>query len=189
MSDGVHGRVSVWVDGRRVLVPAALLERQEDGSYCLPLDLGQLQRLAGVEDDAVVVPVIEERLIVTKRRRTTGRVRVNKTVEEREEIVDVPLLDEQIEVERVRVDRLVDAAPPVRQEGDDLVVPLLEEVLVVEKRLLLKEEIRLRKRTRLVHKPQRVVLRSERAEIERLDENQDEDEGQAGEEPEEGGGR
>lgn len=118
-----------------------------------------------------VIPVLEEELEVgTRRVETGGGVRVDKTVEEREASIDEPLTKEEVEVERVAVDRAVDGPVAVRYEGDTMIVPVLEEVLVVEKRLVLKEEIRITRRRSEVHAPQRVVLRREHATVERIGE-------------------
>ena len=73
----------------------------------------------------------------------TGGVRLVKKVTEHEETVDLPLLRADVQVERVPINRVVLEAPPSRQEGDTLIVPILEEVLVTEKRLMLKEEVRI----------------------------------------------
>jgi stress response protein YsnF len=63
----------------------------------------------------------------------------------------------------------VDAVPPVREEGDTTVISIVEEVLVVERRLVLKEEIRLRRvRTTERHR-ETVTLREQQAVIERSD--------------------
>jgi uncharacterized protein (TIGR02271 family) len=83
-------------------------------------------------------------------------------------VVDLPLEKEEVEVERVAVGRVVETAPEIRREGDTLIVPLVEEVLVVEKRLVLREEVRVTTRRSQTRQPQRVMLRSEEAEIERL---------------------
>ena len=48
-----------------------------------------------------------------------------------------------LHVERIPVDRLVTEAPPPRQEGDTLIVSIVEERLVVEKRLYVIEEVRI----------------------------------------------
>jgi uncharacterized protein (TIGR02271 family) len=71
-----------------------------------------------------------------------GRVRIDKTVEivPHEAAIDVGT--DRVEVERVAVDQQVDAPPKVRQEGDTLVVPVVEEVLVVTKRYRIIEEVR-----------------------------------------------
>jgi stress response protein YsnF len=79
--------------------------------------------------------------------------------------VDQPLHSEEVEVERVAINRFVEAPPPVRQEGDTTIIPLLEEVLIVEKRLLLREEVHIKKLSKEVHEPQEVLLREERVEI------------------------
>ena len=114
-----------------------------------------------------VVPVAEERLDVgTRRIETDSGIRVHKTVDERVQLIDEPLTKDELSVERVPVDRYVDEPVSVRYEGDTMVVPVLEEVLVVEKRLLLKEEVRITRRTQEYRNPQRVTLRREHAEVE-----------------------
>jgi len=50
-----------------------------------------------------------------------------------------------------------------------MIVPLLEEVLVVEKRLMLREEVRISKRRNETHRPQTVTLRKEDVNVERLE--------------------
>ena len=108
-----------------------------------------------------------EELEVGKRTVETGRVQISKRVHEREEVVDVPLLREEVEIQRVAVNRVVEGPVAIRQEGDTTIVPVVEEVLVVEKRLMLKEELRITKRRVEEHRPQRVTLRSEDATVER----------------------
>lgn len=72
--------------------------------------------------------------------------------------LDYPLYTEQAGVERVPVNRLVDNEPQTRQEGDVTIIPVVEEVLVVEKRLLLKEEIHIRRTRNPVREPRRVIM-------------------------------
>jgi uncharacterized protein (TIGR02271 family) len=115
-----------------------------------------------------VIPVIEEEVEVSKRKVETGVTRITKKVHEREEVIDEPLLQEEVHVDRIPVNRYVDEPVPVRQEKDKTIVPVFEEVLVVNKRLLLKEELHISKRTKEVHKPQEAVLRSEEAVIEKM---------------------
>jgi uncharacterized protein (TIGR02271 family) len=95
-------------------------------------------------------------------------VRITKVVHEHETVIDEPLVAAEVEVERVPIQRVVEGPIPVRYEGNTVVVSLLEEVLVVEKRLMLKEELHIRKRQVAVHQPQQVTLRREEARIERL---------------------
>jgi uncharacterized protein (TIGR02271 family) len=98
----------------------------------------------------------------------TGRVRVGVSSQAREETVELPLARERVEVERVPIGREVDAVPPTRREGDTVIVPVVEEVAVVQRKLVLKEEVRLRLvRTTEQHR-ERVTLRRQQAVVERL---------------------
>lgn len=126
-----------------------------------------------LEDEGyAVLPLVEEALRVGKRRVETGRVRVSIATETEERPVRETLRTERAEVERVPVGRELaegEQAPVARREEDGtLVVPVLEEVLVVERRLVLREEIRLRlvAITETVEQP--VTLRRQRVEVERL---------------------
>jgi uncharacterized protein (TIGR02271 family) len=114
-----------------------------------------------------VVPLVEERLRVDTRETVRGHVRIRVSPETWTETVRRELRGEEIEVERVPVDREVSELPEVRTEGDVTIVPIVEEVLVVEKRLRLKEELHLRRRSTLETVEMPVTLRRERAEVER----------------------
>jgi uncharacterized protein (TIGR02271 family) len=157
--------------GQQILVPAAALVPLQDGGYYTPLsleELGSYGRGCRPGNDNVVVPVIAEELEVQKRVVETGKVRITKVVHEREVVVDEPLFCEEIEIEHVPIQRIVDGPIPVRYEDDTMIVSILEEVLVVEKRLMLKEELHVRKRRVETHQPQQVTLRHEEARVERL---------------------
>jgi uncharacterized protein (TIGR02271 family) len=122
------------------------------------------------------VPVVREELAVGKRTVETGEgIRVTKTVSERQQVVDELLAKEDVAVERVSVNRVVDAAniPGIRQEGSTIIVPVLEEILVVEKRTFVKEELRITSTRREVREPEKFVLRSEEVSVERFDERPD----------------
>lgn len=161
---GTDGSLVLRLDsGERVEVPRDLLEQRDDGTYRLPFAFSSLT----AEGGTVRLPIAEEHLRVDKQARETGRVRLTKHVDVREEVVDEPLLREEVEVERVPVDRYVDEPVPTRTEGETTIIPVLEEVLVVEKRLRLKEELHVTRRRIEHHDPQRVTLRSERIEVER----------------------
>src|SRR5215210_5137780 len=120
---------------------------------------------------ADVVPAVEEELRVSKQQVVKGRVRVRTVVDTVEEVAREALQSETVEVSRVPIDREVTEAPAVRSEGDVTIVPVLEEVLVVEKRLVLKEELHLRRKVETETFEAPVTLRKQRVEVERLDEN------------------
>lgn len=117
-------------------------------------------------ESSEVIPVIHETLRIEKREFESGRVVVHKTVTERDEVAEILLRQQDLIVERVPIGREVSEAPQTRQEGDTLIVPILEEVLVVEKRLMLKEELHIRKHSSERTEQRNVRLRTEHVEIE-----------------------
>lgn len=121
------------------------------------------------EERTEVLPLAEEVVHTGKREVVSGRVRVRTITQQHEELVAQELARESVEVERVPVDREVDAVPEVRQEGDVTIVPVVEETLVVEKRLVLKEEVHIRRSRSVENVETPVVLRRQEAVVERLD--------------------
>src|SRR3954465_9597176 len=94
--------------------------------------------------DEAVIPVVEETARIDKRAVETGRVRVSTHTDTVEQVLRETLRGEAVGVTRVPIDRVIaegEAAPQVRDEGGVTIIPVLEEVLVVEKRLILKEEV------------------------------------------------
>lgn len=157
-----------WPDGRRVLIAPDAIDRYEEHDVLLTVrfaDLGTARR----HDHEERVPLVEEEAVVEKHTRPTATVRVRTTTHEREEDIDEVLTSEVVDVKRVPVERYVDAPAPVREEGDTTIVSVHEEVLVVEKRLLLKEELHLTTRKVDRRETQRVSLRKESAEVERTE--------------------
>ena len=172
-------------DGREVSLPARRLAERGDGEFYVLSNFNDLaaagENAAGLDARVesggeaargqaadAVVPVVEEHLRVGRREAETGRVRFTKRVLEDEVVVDDAVVREEVEVVRVAVGRQVEAPPPAREEGDTLIIPVLEEVLVVEKRLVLVEELHVRKRRVEERRPQAFTLRKEEVVAERL---------------------
>jgi len=116
---------------------------------------------------SVVIPVIEEHLAVSKELLTTGLVRVHKSVREQEVSISEPLSVEAVQVERVPMNLMVEAVPAVRTEGDVMVIPVVEEVLVTTKQIRLVEELRITKHRSTHLHQENVVLRSEEVTVDR----------------------
>ncbi len=119
------------------------------------------------------IPVIEERFQVGTRLTDTGRgVRIHKTVTETPHTVEQALLHDELQVQRLPQDRVLDPGqvPQTRYEGDTLIIPVVEEVLVLQKQLRLTEEIRITRVRTPVMSNQTVMLKSERIELERFEE-------------------
>jgi uncharacterized protein (TIGR02271 family) len=112
-----------------------------------------------------IIPLYEETLSVAKRRVERGRYQIDVRVVEREQSLEQTLERQDVEVERIAVDRVVETAPEIRQEGDVMIIPIVEEEVVLVTRLVLREEIHVRKKTTQRTEQFTVKLRSERAEI------------------------
>jgi uncharacterized protein (TIGR02271 family) len=166
-----NARVTINLDsGQRITVPARVLQRRADNVLYLPLsgqDIAQAQELE--VGQSVTIPVIEEQLDIQKQTHDTGSVVVHVTPHVRHQPVDVTLHEEHAEIERVPINRSVDHPTTMRQEGDVTIIPVFEEVLVVEKRLILKEEIHIRTTRTTRHEHQDIPLRTEQVQILRAD--------------------
>jgi uncharacterized protein (TIGR02271 family) len=90
------------------------------------------------------IPLAQEQVVVGKRAVDIGKVRVRTSVAEDDAVVHDELLREVVTVERVPVDREVREIPQIRREGDLLIVPVVEERVFVEKRLVVTEELHIR---------------------------------------------
>lgn len=119
-----------------------------------------------------VIPVIEEQAHVTRKVVESGKVRISKNVREDEVLVDVPIVHEEVDVQRVPVNQYVDQAPPaVRYEGDKMIITVLREELVLVKRIKVVEELHIINRKTEEHNTQPISLRTEEINIERVQNN------------------
>lgn len=108
-----------------------------------------------------------EQLEIGRRVRETGHVSVSTVTRTHDHLVDELLTNERVEIEHIVIDRVVDEVPSVREEGDTIIVPIVEEVVVVERRLMLRKEVRIT-RVRSTHHHREVVqLRSQEAIVSR----------------------
>jgi len=151
-------------DGSQITLPRNELVWQGAGTWLLTDAVRDARGL--------VIPVVEETLELAKERVETGKVRITKSVESREVVVDDPLNRERLSVEHVPINQVVTGdVPQVREEGDVTVIPILEERVVTHKELVLVEEVRIRRDRSQYHDPQSVTLRKEVVNVERLGED------------------
>ena len=94
-------------------------------------------------DESATILLHAEAIAVSKKVRRT-LVRAATSTSTREEAVEADLERVEVVIERVRIDRIVEDVPPVRTEGDVTILPVVEEELVLVRRLVLKEEVRIR---------------------------------------------
>lgn len=118
--------------------------------------------------DEGVIQVFEEQLKISKRLVEGEGARVRVVTDQVKAPANVTLRSERIEVERVAVGRMVESAPPVREENGVTIIPVMEEVVVTEVRLVLKEELHVRRVAETREHQETVLLRRQRAEVERL---------------------
>ena len=176
VADQTSGEPSLLVvrtrAGERVEVPIALVAADSTGRE-VRLSVAHGALTAGmtalnVVGDRLTVPVREEVLVPTTHPIELGTVRIHKRIETVPAETMVEVMRDEVAVERVAIDRQVDAVPAPRHEGETLVIPVVEEVLVTEKRLLLREEIRVTRRQVSQSVPVRDTVRREVIEIEEL---------------------
>ena len=120
------------------------------------------------EQDAIV-PVVSEELHADAIPVETGGVRVTKHVKAHDEILEQELRTGRVEVKRVKTDRVVDGPQPVQRHGNTLIIPVVSEVLRVEKQWVVTEEIHLIQTEERDTVQQKVRVNREEAEVERLD--------------------
>jgi uncharacterized protein (TIGR02271 family) len=148
-------------DGRQAAIPCSVIDEQPDGEYRVGFSLTRF-----LHDGVMVIPVVVENLDVEKQ--TIERtVRIIKTIASEDVVVNEPLEHEHVDIERVQVNSYVDGPVPVREEDGATIISLVEEVLVVEKRWLLREEIRVTRRQETEQFHEVYTLRREDARVER----------------------
>lgn len=144
-------------------LPASLVSADLEGGITAAVTFDDLD--PGALD---VLHEIDESLSISKRTVENGRVVARTITDTLDQSVDASGWRETVEVERVAVDRVVDSVEDVRVEDGVTIVPVYEEVLVVQKQLVLREELRLTTRRERVSGPSTVTLRRQRVEVERL---------------------
>lgn len=123
----------------------------------------QRQSLQG--EQPAVIQVVQEHVTVSKDVVETARVHIRKRVVEEEQTLNIPLIQEGYDVRHVPVNKIVDKMPAVRQDGDTTIIPVVREVLVVQKQYELVEEVHVVKTRTAIPHMQDITLRKEQVEI------------------------
>ena len=134
-----------------------------------PRDGPAQQRGAGTGGtNSDTLQLLAEEAHVSRRTVETGRVRVATVTHTRDHLVDEWLARTNVEVERVPVGRVVDTIPPVGGDADHTIIPIVEETVVVERKLVLKEELHIRRKRTTERYQETVKLRHQTAEVTRV---------------------
>jgi len=126
-------------DGTEFEVPSNAVRVQPDGSFIYDDSAGRPAAPAAADQ-------------VTSAEKPVARASNGEFVH------DEALFSDDVTVERVAVNRLLDAPVETRQEGDTTVIPVMEEVLTIQKRLLLKEEVRITRKRTEVREPRKIRM-------------------------------
>jgi uncharacterized protein (TIGR02271 family) len=115
------------------------------------------------------IPLHVEEVSVSRREIKKANVRIALITGTREQLIDKELTHVRVEIERVPIGRTIEVVPPISHEGDITIIPVVEEMVVVERRLVLKEEVRVRRVSTKEQHQETVVLRQQEAVITRED--------------------
>jgi uncharacterized protein (TIGR02271 family) len=157
----------LYVHGERI--PVGMIERLDND--CLYLETAGARPFTAQEaantsaGREVRVPIVEERLRVGKRQIDLGEIRIQKTVDVVEETRQEPVRREDVQIDRVRVNRPVATPETPHEEDGWLIIPVMEEVLVVQRQLVVTEEIRIRKQPATEQREIRETVRREQVSI------------------------
>ncbi|GAB5519931.1 MAG: hypothetical protein RhofKO_21820 [Rhodothermales bacterium] len=150
--------------GPQLTLDSSLLISTESG-YRLDVAFADLVAQSGAE---IVVPVVEEVLAVDTQSVETGRVKVHVATQTYDETVEVEVQHEAVHVERVRIDKAVDARAEPRTEDDRTIIPVYREEWVLQKQLVLAEEVHVWKEQTQEAVRESVTLHRDVVQVERI---------------------
>lgn len=131
------------------------------------------RRVTEMQNSNTIIPVIEEFITVSKEVVETGKVHIRKQVTEEEATINLPLVQEGYHVERRPGSKeLLLQHPSIRHEGENMIIPVVREVLIVEKRYEVLEEVHVIKTKTEVPHLQQIILLKESVDIQRTSDNQ-----------------
>ena len=130
-------------NGTELTVPSAALKPQQDGSFYLQ----DVQPHGGTQPE------------------NGSRASVKDAASDDGSTADTRLFKEDIEMQRVPVNRILEAPAEIRIEEGVTIIPVMEERLKIEKQLILREEIRITKKRTTVRDPRVVALEKNRADV------------------------
>ena len=116
-----------------------------------------------------IISVVHEQATVHREIVETGKVHIRKRVTEEVVSVNLPIINESYRVEHVPVEKkILDTPPPaVRYEGDKMIIPVLREITVVQKKYEVIEELHIIRESVETPLIQEITLLKEHINVER----------------------
>jgi len=151
--------------GREIRVPSDALEIAPDGTFTVAGSYGSdadavTTAVSAEERNPETVTVTSATMVSGSRDEVIVAAPNRPDAAEKGRVVDLDqqLFSEDVSIERVPVNRLVNEIPETRSEGDVMIIPVVEEVVTVQKRLLLKEEVRVHRRRTESRQARQIVV-------------------------------
>jgi uncharacterized protein (TIGR02271 family) len=114
------------------------------------------------------IPIVQETFQVRKEVVETNKIHISKKITEHQTDVDIPLITEEYDIVRVPINQVVAKQPEaMRQQGDTMIISVVKEVLVVEKKYEIIEEVHITKKVTEKSETQHIILRQEEVHIEK----------------------
>jgi len=160
---------------KQLALPASMFRPSNTTSFSIPFAFSDLIANGGKVGN-LHIPLLQEEMSVEKKVVDTGRgLRIKKQVIETPHVVEHPLQRDNLVVKHVPRNHLIDEGevPATRYEGTTMIIPIIEEVLVMHTRLRLKEEIHITRESQTVIAKETVLLKTGRVQVERFDESND----------------
>ena len=116
----------------------------------------------------LTINIIEEQLHLDKKLVEKAKIEITKKIIEKNETASINLFSEDVEIKKVPVNTYVTETPVVRHEGNVIIIPVVKEVMVIEKKLLLVEEVHITKHTTTKEHTETVGLKKQEVTVNRI---------------------
>ena len=118
-------------------------------------------------EEKIIIPVHEEEISIDKVKVEIGQVRIEKDVVDEQVAKEVTLKKKQVNITRIPKNEVVDTPPAVRREGNITIIPVVKEVVIVRKELVLTEEIHIEQKVETEVEEIHATVRKEEVNIKR----------------------
>ena len=122
-----------------------------------------------IQDTPQTIPVLKEDAKVVKKV-TSKKVRIHKDSTETLHVDNVVLRNEHIDINEVIIDKEVSEIPQISEKDNLIIIPVVKEVEVVIKKLILVKEIHVRKVVNHTEKEVQYAVREEQVRVDREEE-------------------